>query len=229
MKTIFAVYCYVVLMLFGSSANAATYTVSPSGNYTSKTDFTAPCAAGTCANFSLAMNVSGTFNVPTLAANLVNSDIGATLTSFSFSDGINTYSSADPAVRIGRFEVTTNASGALTSANILVEKWLTGATPHTTADYFSWFFINGSSVVQLYNNARCSGVGTTPYGVTDFCFVASTGTQSSAAQGATVSYSGGGTPVAATPVPTLSEYALMLLASLMAGFAGWKLRKRRAA
>ena len=133
------------------------------------------------------------------------------------------------AVRIGRFEVTTNASGALTSANILVEKWLTGATPHTTADYFSWFFINGSSVAQLYNNARCNGVGTTPYGVTDFCLVASLGTQSSAAQGATVSYSGGGAPVAATPVPTLNEYALMLLASLMAGFAGWKLRKRRAA
>lgn len=229
MKAIFAVYCYVVLMLFGSSAYAATYTVSPSGNYTSKADFTAPCAAGTCANFSLAMNVSGTFNVPTLAANLVNSEIGATLTSFSFNDGINTYSSADPAVRIGRFQVTTNASGALTSANILVEKWLTGATPHTTADYFSLFSISGSSVAQVYHNTRCAGLGTAPSGVTDFCVINSSGTQLSEAQGATVSYSGGGAPVAATPVPTLNEYALMLLASLMAGFAGWKLRKRRAA
>ena len=40
---------------------------------------------------------------------------------------------------------------------------------------------------------------------------------------------GAGWQPVATPVPTLNEYALMLLASLMAGFAGWKLRKRRAA
>jgi hypothetical protein len=229
MKTIFAVYCYAVLILFGGSASAATYTVSSSGNYTAKTDFTAPCAAGICANFSLTMNVSGTFDVPTLAANLLISDIAATVTSFSFSDGINTYSSADPDVRIYQFLVTTNASGALTSASIVLMRWLTGATPHTTADHMSVVNLIGTSA-NAYNNAQCGVVGTAPSGAIDSCTtLAGVTPQRSFATGAILSYSGGGAPVAATPVPTLNEYALMLLATLVAGFAAWKSRKREAA
>mgnify|MGYP003596210106 CR=1 FL=1 len=90
---------FAALFLAGG-AQAATYSVT-SANYNNITDFTAPCAGGPCANYTAAMHFAGTFDVATLAPNLAN--VAITPTSFSFNDGVNTYASADPDVRIYQF------------------------------------------------------------------------------------------------------------------------------
>lgn len=225
MKTIFISLCCAAATFFSAGVKAATYNVTSTGNYTTTSNFTAPCAVGTCANYTSAMNVSGTFDVPTLAPNLTNSNIATTVTAFSFNDGVNTYASTDPNVRKYQFVVTTNASGVLTSARVLVEKWLTGARPHTAADYFSFVLINGASVNLVVNNTKCSIIGIGGDGDVDACISNGGGTQQGTAEGATVAYSVGAPPAAAS-IPTLNEYALLLLASLVAGFGTWQLRKR---
>jgi len=221
--------CFCILATLPGGAFAATYTITSTSNYTRQLDFTAPCAGGVCTNFALTMGASGSFEVPLLAPNLVNSNISASVTAYSFTDGINTYSSTDPDSRKFLFQVTTNASGILTSANILVEKWLTGTRPHTTADYFSYLQFSGSSVPQAYHNDRYITVGVSG-GETDVCTVQASETTRSRGIGATVSYSGGGLLAATTTaaIPTLSDYALLLLGALIAGVAGWQLRRRGA-
>lgn len=218
----FFVRIILAVLVFGSAvAQAATYGVT-SPNYTSTTDFTPPCSLGTCTNFTLAMKVSGTFDVPTLAANLTNSNIAAAVTAFSFSDGITTYASTDPAVRIYVFQVTTDASGKLTNVNILREKWLSGGSPHAVNDLFSYMSVTGSAV-YANNNTWCGNVAMSLAGVADSCTSATLGPQVSRA-----SAPGGTTftaPGAAVAVPTLSEWAQIVLASLMTLIGLWQARR----
>jgi hypothetical protein len=75
-------------------------TVTP---YASVNNFTAaPCPVGqSCVNFTTSMTQSGSFTVAApLAPNLTSVDIHASVLSYSFSDGVNTYSSIDPSSRL---------------------------------------------------------------------------------------------------------------------------------
>ncbi len=228
-------------LLFGALASpalATTYTYT-GAVYASTVPFPGPCGAGTCTNYTTAMSLTGSFTTAApLGANLANVDIAALVTSFSFNDGINTYSSADPNTRILSFHAATDSSGVPSSSMFLdIEKWITGSTPHSGTDRYSEFDIDSS--VDVVNNLPCTGVGTTG-GTADTCTSGSgsDNSTSSASNGtagvwAIAGGSGGGVVGfgATTPanVPTLSQWALLLLIASVcgAGVAAAHRRRRR--
>jgi hypothetical protein len=180
--------------------------------YTTVNNYTT-CSSGPCANFSTAMNVSGSFTTATaLAASLTNANVASQVTSYSFSDGINTYSSANANTRIYRFNVSTNSAGQVSSTSILLELWLTGTSPHSTNDRFSYVSISTASSFGNHNNC-CSEVGVSLAGVADACTgVASDASTSSAS-------SMGGEWFSGADVPVLSAWGLLALAALLGGYA----------
>lgn len=217
MKRILAL-CALLFASFAASA-AATYTFT-GANYDTTAPFTAPCATGNCANFSLSMKTSGTFSGPTrLAPNLPGVDITAALTSFSFSDGVTTYSSTDPQVRVYQFIVTTDANSNITAVAILVERFQTGGAAHVVGDRFDFINITGTGQVAAQHNFICTGVGVSPGGTADSCIAAAGDASSSNASSAGAGVFAFG---ALAAVPTLGEYALLLLAAMMGivGVAG---------
>jgi hypothetical protein len=218
MKSLLAL-CALLLASFTASA-AATYTFT-GANYDVATPFTAPCATGSCANFSLSMHASGTFSGPSrLAPNLPGVDITAALTGFSFTDGVTTYSSTDAKARVYQFIVTTDANGDITAVAILLERWQTAGAAHVAGDRFDFINITGTGQVQAQHNFVCTGVGVSPGGTADSCLAAAGDASSSTASAAGVGAFAFG--AANASVPTLGECALLLLAALMgiAGVAG---------
>jgi hypothetical protein len=209
-------FCALLLASLGASA-AATYTFQ-SANYDTTGNFVGPCGTGNCANFSLAMNTDGSFTGPTrLAPNLPGVDITAALTSFTFNDGLTTYSSTDPQVRVYQFLVATDATGAITAVNILIERWQTGGAVHVLGDRFDYINIVGAGQVLAQHNFPCTAVGPSPAGTADSCTGTVPDASSSTASAAAAGVFALG--AAAEPIPTLGEYALLLLAALM-GIAG---------
>ena len=74
---------------------------------------------------------------------------------FSFSDGLNTYASTDPSTVVFRFLVSTDASGSITWADMILQRWLTGTAPHALQDRISWM-----SSGQAFHNLACTGLTT---------------------------------------------------------------------
>lgn len=206
------------------AAQAATYTAATTGPYTVKTDFTV-CSGGPCQNYTLAMTPSGSFTTATpLAANLSNANIAAQITSFSFSDGINTFASTDPNVRIFQAIVSTSATGSITSSTLFFELWQTGTSPHAVGDKVALIQIGNS--VFATNTLNCTGVGTTPAGAADSCVSGPGDIGSSNASGATWTWAAVTPPAtAATPVPSTSALGLLVLSALLGG-AGLAMSRR---
>jgi len=204
-------------------AQPTTYVATATGNYNLFIDFTL-CVTGPCQNFNTSMGASGSFTTSApLAANLSAANVAPLVTAFSFSDGINTYSSADPAVRIFFFNVSTNASGAITTTNIRIQRWLTGTSPHVPGDRHSWVLFLATGEVD--HNAQCLTVGASPAGVPDSCvLVLGADTSRSLAFGSARAWAVA--PSAVTAVPTLAEWSLVLMAVFMAIAALVALRHR---
>ncbi|MBU1350632.1 MAG: IPTL-CTERM sorting domain-containing protein [Gammaproteobacteria bacterium] len=228
MKIIFYRWMAAFAIFFAASwahAQSTTYTVNPVSNYTAKTDFPG-CALGPCQNFTLAMGVSGSFTrASPLAGNLVNANVAASLTSFSFSDGLNTYASSDAAVRIYSFTVTTDATGAITNVNMEIERWLTGTSPHAIGDRFSYVELNAGSAIG-HHNEDCGTIGVSPAGVADACTSTTIDASSSRASGPKVSWTSAATAVTPQSIPTLSQWGL-IIASALVGIAGFAAMRRR--
>ena len=160
----------ILLGAFAWPAFATTYTFT-SPNYTSTIDFTTPCTAGNCQNYTTAMHVTGSFTTASpLAANLVGVDVRAQVTSFSFSDGINTFANTDPKVRFIGLQLSTDASGVPIASNtyIVFQQWESGSGPHTGGgvDRFNELFVDPNA--DDFNNRGCNTVGTDS-GVADSC------------------------------------------------------------
>ena len=189
-RRLFSIGSGIVLSLllagFAVPASATTYTYT-GALYSSLVPFIPPCTAGTCANYTLSMRLTGSFTTAApLAANLSNANIRALVTSYSFNDGINTYSNSDPNSRIINFEASTDGSGAPTTGMFIsLDEWITGTTPHTSADRWSQFVIDFN--VGANNNEPCSVVGTAG-GTADVC--TSTGGGDSNVSGASNSSAG---------------------------------------
>jgi len=213
----------LLLAANGAQAQSTVYTAT-SGAYTSKTDFTA-CVTGPCQNYALAMSASGSFTTASpLAANLISTDVSGSVTSFTFSDGINTYASTNPAVRVYRFQITTNASGAITGSDVFIELWQSGVSPHTAGDRFAFVRLIGTSIA--YNNDQCTTVAASPAGTADSCTGDTGDTSRSTASGGVVVWTraiSGTTPQA---IPTLSEWGL-IISSVLVGLAGFVALRRR--
>ncbi len=230
-QTIFARWmaAFFTALAFFSAGNAlaqaTTYTATATSNYSNKVDFTAPCGVGPCQNFTLAMGPSGSFTVSSpLAANLANANVLASVTSFSFNDGLTTYTNTDPNVRVHRIRVTTNAAAAITAVDILIERWESGTSPHAIGDRFSFIFLPSTA----RRNAVCSSVGVSPAGVADSCNSENVDASSSQASGATISWTSAAVATSTASIPTMSEWGLLLMAGLM-GMGGYFALRRRTA
>ena len=195
-------------------SQAMVHTATATGSYAGKIDFTV-CGIGPCQNFTLAMGASGSFNTAApLAPNLAAANIAPLMTSFSFTDGITTYSSANPAVRILVATVSTNGAGAITASDIRVQRWHTGVVPHGAGDRLSMVEIGATGSGD--NNAPCINVGVSPAGTPDSCvLIGGDAGRSIAFNSARVWASAPLLAAAPAAIPTLSEWGLVLMAALM--------------
>jgi len=213
-------------MLFGfvaaiaaGTSFGATVTVSSTGNYGTVQNYTicTTSPASTCANFLTTQNVSGTFTTSgALPASATSVEIGSTVTSYSFTSGLDTVASTDTNARLNSLRVTTDASGNITGINMQAVQWTTGSAPHTTADRFNAVTLSGTSGAGFHNSG-CQTTGTGNSGVADTCLVAATpggDTSRSTGFNSPVSYAATQPPVVSSPasVPTASERGLILMA-----------------
>jgi hypothetical protein len=196
-------------------------------NYTIAQTFTSPCAAGPCANYTTAMKFTGSFTTATpLAANLFDSEIAAQITSYSFFDGINTYSTTNPNARIYEFVISTDAGGQITDAEAYLESFQSGSTPHSPGDRVAVLEIIGGTFVLPLNDALCTGVQTSPFsGVANTCVDFSSDSASSEANGRDGTWSVATVPTVQS-VPTLGQWGTISLAALLLLF-GWLWLRRR--
>ena len=209
----------VVLALGCMASHAATYSYTGT-NYTTFTFRTPPCGTGSCADYTAAMRVQGTFTTAApLAPNMGFQDLTPLVTAFSFSDGIQTFSSGDPLVRLYMIRGGTDAAGTITNFDFIAQRWQTAA-PHAFGDRVDFVTANDNMSVGDHN-LSCTAVGPSANGTLDTCTTSAADTDYS--NGFELS---GALPVlAAAPpavagpvsVPTLGELGLWLLMAVMAG------------
>ena len=151
---------FVAAAGFSSGILAATYTYTGSP-FTQFENFSLPCAAGPCANFPAGSMLRGWFTTASpLPAFQPSFDIHASVTGFSFTDGINTYTSADPNTRIHTFDVSTDAGGNIASAQIQLSAWKSGSSPHVISDRVSYMTVSSAFATdQAFHDYRCASVG----------------------------------------------------------------------
>ena len=200
-----------------------TYT---SQNYSSFYNYSA-CNTGPCANFTSSMAMTLTFSVATaLAPNLSSQQIVGQVTSFTASDGLTTFNSSDPNVRVWDFTVSTNATGHVTQSSIVLELWRSGTSPHSTSNRIDLAQIVPNP--DVYYNTACESYGSGPAGMSDTCAIA----QQDNATGEATALSGTwsqSTSQSAIAAPTLGEWGEISLSFLLLLAACWQLSRRTAA
>lgn len=167
-----------------------------------------PCGAPNC--FTALMTVTGSFTtagpLPTSATTTV------VPLSYTFDDGLTAIASTDPDARIISFGVTTSGTGAITSSNIHVHRWLTAG--HGAGDPVDSIWIN---LAEGQGNRRSS------------CTVVTADTCTTPGGGPDLSHAEtpDGVWAVAVPasIPTMSEWALMLFGVLLAGAAAITIRR----
>lgn len=125
---------------------------------------------GSCQDFPRTARLAGWFETAApLQPNLDESEIRALVTSYSFSDGLNTYSSSDPDVRAFIFRVSTDSGSNIVRNRIHLQRWLTGNNPHRSinqigpggstndVDMLSRFEM-ATEQVGAMNNAMCASL-----------------------------------------------------------------------
>ena len=170
--------CQFVLIVAGlfaptlSNAQATTYAYSGLP-YTNFQDFNPPCGTGPCKNYPRNARLTGYFTtsspLPSSPVNMGWVQILPLVTGFSFSDGLNTFSSTDADVRAFNFSVYVDGNGAIQYYGIVFQRWQSGANPHG-----QW---NRVAILQLifpsdasFNNVNCVSTSISQYtSVSDVC------------------------------------------------------------
>lgn len=138
-----------------------------SGPYTTRFPHST-CGSGTCADYPLAARITGSFTtVLPLPANLPATEISGLISAYSFSDGVNTYASIDPNVRVGVFQVQTDAGGVPGLPQIMLQQWQAPAPHNAGNDRFNALRLDSQSGAGT--NISCTGFGSTPAGAADAC------------------------------------------------------------
>ena len=229
----------------GTAAAQTTYVYSGSP-YATFTNVTT-CEAGPCADFMPGMRISGSFQTAApLAPNLSSADIAPQITTFDFSHGLTVFDRADPNVRLIRANATTDAAGAITALEFTLQRWLT-ATPAAQCETVG--ACNPGPplgvVIQPYTNPNtkfdgiqirtsqpsaygernktCVERGTAPSGEVNSCLLFVTTDPGDSRADSMLQLPLG----APAPVPTLSEWAMILFGTLLAGGAALMVQRRR--
>jgi hypothetical protein len=145
----------VISMFFTFSAHAGevTYTVA-TGTYGS-----AEFGAGTSGTFSDSMSTSGSFTLDSpLAPNLSSYDFSGMVTSYSFNNGVDTFTSGNSVLYPGEVTVFTDASGEITDIEVGI---ISPPPPHLTSpatvvDFMAFDWEGGAlGDVDGTDNANC--------------------------------------------------------------------------
>jgi hypothetical protein len=144
-----------------------------------------------------------------------NGDAYRFVTSFSFSDGINTYSSGDPNTRVIKMLWGMDSYGSPVMWSFELQKWLTGSNPHVDGDRIATVKITGPFTTfgdNALHNLICSAIDNTGDTPNACGAVTAVVNQYSNANTSSTLRPAGGTWMAPYfPVPTLSQWALTLL------------------
>ena len=106
------VFAFLIAAVASLSASAATVYQYVGPNYTSASS-----------PYTTAQRVTGQFTTASpLAPNLPQASVLAQVTSYSFSDGVNSYASSDPNARVIEFKVATDAAGAISGWTVEIER-----------------------------------------------------------------------------------------------------------
>jgi hypothetical protein len=219
----------VGLVLLAPAASAqSTYTYA-GGTINSFGEGDPPTNGSTRQTYSLGGSITGSFTTTApLAANLSSQNIGALVTAYSFNDSQQTYASTNPNVRKITFSVTTNGSGAITGADIVIHKWQTNgprsAAGLASADSRFERIIISPISSRVSSNRACLalGVGVSAAGDNDFCDLSSGDEEFRATTG-----DPGVWTLPPASVPTLSEWAMILFGLLLAGGAALYIQRRQ--
>ena len=139
----------LVALLLPVAAQSATYTLAPR-NYAELQGCPDATAEPGCPVYTTAMGAGGQF---TMATPLPSGQTTAvTPTAFTFSDGVHTYDENNAWLTF--FNVTTDASGAVTSFFLQARTWLTGSPPHAVGDRFATLYMTQAQV-SATNNVVC--------------------------------------------------------------------------
>jgi len=222
-----------VLMSAGTaSAQATTYTFQ-SPLYTTIFN-SGGCTVGECATYTAAQRatVALTFAVP-LAPNLANTDVSALVTSFTTDDGVRTTVGPSAQSAISEARATTDGAGTVTDFLVWVQRTPgppypvnTPADPNSRVSYVYLDVAGGTA--DVWGNAVClvrgaPSAGSPPHTCT---FMVADADESEA--GATGVITVSAAPAMA-PVPTLSTWAMILFALMLAGGAAVIVQRRRRA
>jgi len=160
----------LALAAFAHTGTWATIYTFTGPTYNSVTPYTAPCATGSCANFTTAMQQTGSFtiNAP-LAGNLNNANITSLITSYSFNDGLTQYTwdvaTQQPNDKLVFAHITTDSAGNIVDENIVIQKWQTAA--HNTNARLDSISVNSGSYKNLYCLTPAISSGTCSLGDVD--------------------------------------------------------------
>jgi hypothetical protein len=189
-----------ILVMWAGVASAATYQLTA--------DPYISLVPPTPNPFTSSMQITGTFVVPTpLAANLNMADISSQITSYTFTDGVHTFTQANSAFNAplnngSGFLVSTDASGNVTYAQFLV---MTPVPPHGVGGLLNYIAIGDGA--GGYDQMTCVAVQGTP----------ATCSQVSFEGPAARAFSSRFVLTAIPDVPVMPTWGFVLLAV----FAGW--------
>lgn len=205
-------YLAVLMLFFSATSWAATY-IYQGNNYYS-------ILVGT--TYTTSMHISGSFATANpLPANLTSTDIGPTgsnlVQSWSFNDGVNTYTPANSYIIPAAFMVTTDSNGNISQILIGIFSPL---PPHALGDSISGVVFDSSNYDQAASGAPCMNLsGSTCIGANGN--VATGGFASSIPGTFSLAVT------STTPVPTLTEWGMIILSSLLALGTVFTLRHQR--
>lgn len=241
-----------MLRLFSLALAAAVFFMAPqaqaqvtyyiqSAPYNAVSNFTACPLGGCAAIFTTSQRISGSFTISgALNPNMVDEIIDVRLGDLNLSDGQNTYVTdfSDFSLVAQTAQISTDASGNLTYFEFKFDK-MNGApiatnSPGDPKSYVTSLYLantpGGGSFAIVYSNAVCivrgdnTGGKTLGRGCAASTLNGAQGGSQASAPSVTISL----TPPPA-PVPTLSEWAMILFGTLLAGCAMLYLQRRQIA
>lgn len=247
-RIIFGVIAGLGLVATHAAAQSVTYYVN-STPYSTAANATA-CPAGDCsAIYTTQQKLSGTITffgplAPNL--NVQMDDVGPMIEDFNLSDGQNTYTlmapdglSFTPNIVVNFANASTDNTGVVTAFEFKIDR--TNGAPYNVSvapsndiktRVSSIYFTSVHPIVSAESNARCLSRGAvssaTPQGATAGCIqttaVASEGASNAQADNVTMSLT---PPAVPATVPTLTEWAMILLGLMLAGAATLAIQRRR--
>lgn len=206
-----------------------TYTLS-TGPYATIANH-ATCTSGVCSDFMPAMRIAGTFTLADrLPAGFALDEVAGLVASYAITDGVTTFSSADPLAQIVGFRLAIGPGGVPVDAAIGISRWQGGAAPHVAGDHLDLVTVAAGGGIGAANAHCTTGAARSAVtGALDACLGIVPDGDASLAYAddapTTFAVAGAGGRSAAA-VPATSGSAIALLAALLAVLAAWPLATR---